>query len=128
MKNTKQTEQQVNETVDLLDILLDKDNNDSILLQDNTGRTLEFEQVAIIPYDVEGQDRKLYVVLKPIDHIDGIAEDEAVVFVVDTDAHGNTVLRLEEDEGRAIDVFDRYYDLLEEHEANKKKDRKKKDK
>lgn len=124
MKNDKQTEQQANEPMDLLDVLLDRDNCDTILLQDESGKTLEFEQVCVIPYDVEGQDRILYVVLKPLDKIDGIEEDEAVVFKADTDKYGNTVLKLEEDEERAIDVFNKYYDLLEEHEASKKKNNK----
>lgn len=106
--------------IDLLDVLLDRENRDPILLMDENGRQLAFEQVAVIPYDVQGQDRKLYVVLKPIDKIDGIADDEAVVFVCDTDKAGNTVLRLEENEEVAIDVFDKYYDLLEEETAKQK--------
>ena len=106
--------------VDLLDVLLDKDNRDPILLMDEKGRQMRFEQVAVIPYDVDKEDRKLYVVLKPIDKIEGIADDEAIVFVCDTDKAGNTVLRLEENEEIAIDVFDKYYDLLEEENAKQK--------
>jgi len=70
-----------------------------------------------IPYDIE-EDRRLYVILKPIDKIDGIADDEAVVFVCDTDKDGRTVLKVEENEEIAITVFDKFYDLLEE--ASKK--------
>ena len=113
MKNTKQTEQQIREPMDLLDILLDRDNRDPIPLMDETGKVINFEQVAVIPYDAEGQDRVLYVVLKPIDHIDGIGEDEAVVFRTDIDKNGNTALRLEEDEERAVAVFEKYYELIE---------------
>ena len=98
---------------DLLDVLLDKDNRDPITLMDDNGKTMDFEQVCVIPYDVKGKDRKLYVVLKPIDHIDGVADDEAIVFRADFDKNGNTVLALEEDESVAIDVFNLYYDLLE---------------
>ncbi len=111
----KETKQQ---PVDLLDILLDQENRDPIVLQDENGRQISFEQVAIIPYDVD-KDRKLYVVLKPIDKVEGIADDEAVVFVCEQDKQGNTVLRVEENEEVAISVFDKYYDLLEEASAKK---------
>lgn len=106
--------------VDLLDVLLDKDNKDPIVLMDEKGRQISFEQVAIIPYEVKGE-KVLYVVLKPIDKIDGIADDEAVVFLVDQDKNGNTILRVEEDEEVAIAVFDKYYDLLEEARGKAKK-------
>ncbi len=107
--------------VDLLDVLLDKDNRDPIVLQDEKGRQITFEQVAIIPYDIDEKTRKLYVVLKPVDKVEGIADDEAVVFVCDQDKNGNTVLKVEENEELAISVFDKYYDLLEEASAKAKK-------
>lgn len=117
-KVTKKVEQQPK--VDLLDVLLDKDNKDPIVLMDEKGRQISFEQVAIIPYDIK-DERVLYVVLKPIDKIEGIADDEAVVFLVDQDKAGNTILRVEEDEEIAIAVFDKYYDLLEEARGKAKK-------
>lgn len=105
---------------DLLDVLLDQENRDPIVLMDENGRQLTFEQVAIIPYDIEGEDRRLYVILKPVDKIDGIADDEAVVFVCDQDKEGRTVLKVEENEEIAISVFDKFYDLLEEATKEKK--------
>lgn len=111
--NTKQ--------VDILDILLDQDNKDPIVLMDESGKQLTFEQVAVIPYEVR-KEKRLYCVLKPVDHIDGIADDEAIVFLVDTDDNGNSVIRIEEDEEVAIAVFDKYYDLLEEAQKENKKD------
>ncbi len=110
--------EQAKQPLDLLDILLDQENREPIVLQDENGRQISFEQVAIIPYDLEN-DRKLYVVLKPIDKVEGIADDEAVVFVCEQDKQGNTVLRVEENEEIAISVFDKYYDLLEEASAKK---------
>lgn len=120
-KVTKKTEQPAQPKVDLLDVLLDKDNKDPIVLMDEKGKQISFEQVAIIPYEVKKDERVLYVVLKPIDKIEGIADDEAVVFLVDQDKAGNTVLRVEEDEEVAIAVFDKYYDLLEEARGKTKK-------
>lgn len=105
--------------LDILDILLDQDNKEPIVLMDETGKQLTFEQVAVIPYEVRKQER-LYCVLKPLDKIEGIADDEAIVFLVDTDDEGNSVIRIEEDEEVAIAVFDKYYDLLEEAQKEEK--------
>ena len=95
---------------DIIDILLDEENKDPIVLTDDKGRKLAFEQVAVIPYE-----QKLYCVLKPLDHIDGVADDEAVVFYVDEGENedDDPVLRIEDDELKAIDVFMEYYDLLD---------------
>ena len=99
--------------IDLLDVLLDQDNKEPIVLMDENGKQMTFEQVAVIPYEVR-KEKRLYCVLKPLDKIEGIADDEAIVFLVDTDDAGNSVIRIEEDEEVAINVFDKYYDLLEE--------------
>ncbi len=107
--------------IDLLDVLLDQENRDPIVLMDEKGKQLTFEQVAVIPYGVDGEDKNLYCVLKPMDKLDGIADDEAIVFLVDEDANGNTILRVEENEEVAIAVFDKYYDLLEEATKKPKK-------
>ena len=98
-------------TKGILDILLDKDNRDPIVLTDGEGRRISFEQIAIIPYE-RANDWNLNVLLKPIDKIDGIQDDEAVVFFVD-EVDGNHVLKVEKDESIAIDVFNEYYKLLD---------------
>lgn len=106
--------------LDLLDVLLDPDNKDPIVLTDEKGKKLAFEQVAIIPYGVD-DNKTLYVVLKPISKIKGIADDEAVVFKVIDDEVGNAVLCVEDDELIAIEMFNKYYDMLEEAHKNKRK-------
>lgn len=105
--------------LDLLDVLLDQDNREPIVLMDETGKQMTFEQVAVIPYEVR-KEKRLYCVLKPLDKIEGIADDEAIVFLVDTDDEGNSIIRIEEDEEVAIAVFDKYYDLLEEAQKEEK--------
>lgn len=105
--------------IDLLDVLLDQDNKEPIVLMDETGKQMTFEQVAVIPYEVR-KEKRLYCVLKPLDKIEGIADDEAIVFLVDTDDQGNSIIRIEEDEEVAIAVFDKYYDLLEEAQKEEK--------
>ena len=103
---------------DVLDILLDENNADPIVLTDEKGKKFTFEQIAVIPYN-----EKVYCVLKPVDEIQGIADDEAVVFYVDERPTGS-VLMVETDEKTAISVFDEYYNLLDEADAKKKKNKK----
>lgn len=101
--------------MDILDILLDEDNRDPITLVDADGRAIDFEQVAVIPFETRQGNRNLYCVLKPLDRINGIADDEAIVFCVDRDENGDSIICVEEDESTAISVFEKYYDLLEEN-------------
>ena len=97
--------------VDLLDVLLDEKNTMPTFMYDTNGRQFVFEQVAVIPYG----DDDLYCILKPITKVDGIGDDEAVVFKVDTDEDGEAILRVESNERIAIEIFDRYYALFKEN-------------
>lgn len=106
--------------VDLIDVLLDEKNTAPIYMVDENGRQLKFDQVAVIPY---GED-ELYCILKPITKIEGVADDEAIVFRVEEDKNGNAILRVEENEEIAISIFDQYYNLVEEAEAEKAKKKK----
>ncbi len=99
---------------DLLDTLLDKDNKENIVLYNGEGQRVEFEQIAIIPIDKEGEERKLYVILKPVDGIEGMADDEAIVFLCGFDEDGETRLTVEESDEVAQQVFDRYYELIKD--------------
>lgn len=103
-KNTEQTQE-----VDLLDILLDEDNEEPITLYDENSKPVKFDQVAIIPLD-----DKLYAILKPLDEIPGVADDEAIVFAINENEVGETTLVVETDEPVAMRVFDEYYKLLDE--------------
>ena len=107
------------EIVDILDLLLDEENSEPISLFDENDKEVKFEQVAIIP---EGE--KIYAILKPIDEMEGVADDEAIVFVVDYDNDGNSFLAVETNEEIAIKVFDKYYQLLDEEDAKANKDNK----
>lgn len=96
---------------DLLDILLDAENREPIVLTSEDGKSMTFEQVAIIPKTVK-KERRIYAILKPVDKIHGVAEDEAIVFLVDTDDEGDSVVKVETDEKIAAEVFEEYYKLL----------------
>lgn len=98
----------------IVDILLDEENKDPIVLQDDTGKKITFEQIAIIPYD-----DKLYCVLKPVDKIENVQDDEAIVFFVNEEEGKEPVLMVETDEAKAIAVFDEYYNLLDEQSGSK---------
>ncbi len=112
MEEKKQDEKQ---ELDIVDILLDEDNEEPITLYDENDKAIKFDQVAIIPHD-----EKLYAILKPIDEMEGVADDEAIVFVVRQDNEGNSYLEIESDEPTAIKVFDEYYTLLDKQEKQDK--------
>lgn len=95
--------------MDILDVLLDENNREPVTLADESGRAITFEQVAVIPYN-----GKIYCVLKPFDHIDGVADDEAIVFRVDENDDGDNIICVERSESIALTIFEQYYDLLEE--------------
>ncbi len=117
---SKQAEKEAQQE-NILDILLDEDNKDPIVLIDNTGRRLTFEQIAVIPYN-----EKIYCVLKPVDKIENVQDDEAIVFFVDEQEGKEPVLMVETDEKTAINVFDEYYNLLDEEDKKRKKKTEKK--
>ncbi|MCM1130181.1 MAG: hypothetical protein NC310_01180 [Roseburia sp.] len=93
--------------MDILDIILDEENVDPIVLKDEKEKTYRFEQIAVIPYN-----QKIYCILKPIDKMHNVAEDEAIVFYVD-ESKGVPILLVEKNELAALKVFDEYYNLLE---------------
>ncbi|MDD3232498.1 MAG: DUF1292 domain-containing protein [Clostridia bacterium] len=96
----------------LLDILLDETDESPIVLYNEKDEPVKFDQVAIIPIE-----EKLYIILKPLDEIEGVAEDEAIVFFVDEKSEDDTELVVETDEKIAMQVFDEYYKLLEKSDA-----------
>jgi len=97
--------------MDLLDILLNEDDAQTITLTNADGKEITFEQVAVIP-----KDETLYAILKPVDDMEGVNDDEAIVFRVD-ESESEPVLKLEEDEAVAMDVFGEYVKLWEEQNA-----------
>lgn len=115
MAKTTKKEKDVLEEVDILDLLLDENNDEPISLFDENDKEVKFEQVAIIP-----ENDNIYAILKPIDDLEGVADDEAIVFLVDFDEEGNSLLVIEQNEEIAIKVFDKYYQLLDEEEAKQK--------
>ena len=94
----------------VIDILLDEDNDDNIILYDENDELNEFEQVALVPLN-----GKVYAILKPVNCMENVAEDEAVVFCIE-EFEGEYMLIPEEDDEIGEAVFNEYYSLLEEEE------------
>ena len=105
-------EKEKDENLDLLDILLDEENEEPIVLSDENGKEVSFEQIAVIPHNVNGED-KLYCILKPIDKIENVADDEAIVFEIIANVEESEI-KVEENLDIAEEVFQKYTDLLEE--------------
>ncbi len=97
--------------VDLLDVLVDENNNAPIYLYDSEGNRIKFEQVAVIPYGEED----LYCILKPLEGIKGVADDEIIIFkIVEDEMTGEAALRIETDEKIANYIYEQYARLVEE--------------
>ncbi len=92
--------------------LLDPENNDPITLYDENEKPVEFEQIALIPYN-----DKLYAILKPVAKMDGVADDEAIVFSFEEDDSNEDQLLVVEESDAVIDeVFAIYNKLLDEQD------------
>ena len=84
--------------------LLSENNNQNIFLEFNDV-AIEFEQVALIYVR-----NNTYTILRPVTVLDGIDNDEGLVFLIDED---NSKIIFIEDEEVIDDVYDVYFDLLE---------------
>jgi len=101
--------------------LLDVENNEPITLYDEKDNAIKFDQIALIPFQ-----EKLYAMLKPVEKMDGVADDEAVIFVFEEDEQDNAqFLRVVNDDKIIDEVFSIYLDLLKEEEPEEKKTEKK---
>lgn len=94
------------EELTVLQKLLDDENSDNIILYDEDNNELEFEQVAIIPLN-----DALYAILKPAVLMEGMADDEALVFLIDEEEE---MVSLITDEEIGTAVFREYYKLFDE--------------
>ncbi len=89
--------------------ILDENNEDNIILFDEDNNPVEFEQVAVIP-----MDDSVYVILVPVTPMEGVGEDEGVVFVIEEDEEGDALLSLVVEDDVIDAVFNEYDSLLEE--------------
>ena len=92
-----------------IDALFDPNNSDNIILYNEKDEAVEFSQIAVIPLD-----ETIYVILQPVEHVDGIADDEAFVFEIVEDEENGDTLKLVEDDVIIDTVFEEYNKLYEE--------------
>ena len=91
-----------------IDMLLDENNTDNIKLFNEDNQEVEFEQIALVPFE-----EKTYAILKPVNVIDGIGEDEALVFVIE-EIDDEECLVIVEDDIIIDKVFEDYYQMLKD--------------
>ena len=89
-----------------IDMLFDDENIDNIILYNDDNQKFEFEQIAVVPIE-----NRIYAVLKPVLEIEGVADDEALVFAIE-EADGEERLVIVEDDEIIDKVFYEYYELL----------------
>lgn len=94
-----------------IDKIYDEENDDPVVLYDENGDEVQFDQVALIPID--GVD---YVILCPITPMEGVGEDEGVVFSVD-EKDGEECLTLITEDDIIDKVFAEYEALVAEEDG-----------
>lgn len=91
-----------------IDMLLDENNTENIKLYNEENQEVEFEQIALVPIE-----NKTYAILKPVQEMEGIADDEALVFVIEEIDDEDCLVIVEDD--KVVDaVFEEYYKMLKE--------------
>ena len=105
MKEEKELEKEVN----AVDALFDPNNEENVVLYNEKDEPVEFEQIAIIPLA-----SSVYAILKPVEKVEGVAEDEAFVFEIIEDEEEGDTIHLVEDETIIDKVFAEYNKLLDE--------------
>ncbi len=93
--------------------LLDENDDSNVVLIDENEKEVEFEQIAIIPVK-----EQVYAILKPVKPMEGVNENEALVFELEETPEGEELLNLldpEEDSDLIDIVFAEYDKLFEEN-------------
>ena len=91
-----------------IDMLLDENNTENLKLYNEENQEVEFEQIALVPIE-----DKTYAILKPVETMEGVADDEALVFVID-EIDDEDCLVIVDDDKIIDEVFEEYYKLLKE--------------
>ena len=99
-----------------IEALLDPENAENVVLYDENDKPVEFEQIALIPLN-----NSLYTILKPVEKMDEIADDEAVVFELVEDEDAGDILNIVMEEEVVNQVFDEYKKIIETENDNNDK-------
>jgi len=91
---------------EVLDKICDEENNEAIVLTNENGEQIAFEQIALIP-----QNEELYIIMKPVIPMEGLGEDEGLVFLINETMKSFELVTDEEIIDSVFAVYDR---LVEE--------------
>ena len=92
-----------------IDQIFDPNNCEPIVMYNENNQEVAFEQIAVVPLDGE-----VYVILKPVEAMEGIGEDEALVFAIVVE-DGEEMLVVEDRTEVIDEVFRQYYEMLDEN-------------
>jgi len=92
---------------------MQNDDDDIITLMTAEGEEVDFVEIAGIAYR-----GNFYVILQPVELLDGMEEDEALVFRVTRGKEGEDKFEIELDDAIIDAVFVEYNKLLDEAEGN----------
>ena len=87
-----------------------ENNDDIITLLSATGEEVDFVEIAGIAHN-----HNFYAILQPVELIEGMEDDEALVFKVTRDENGNDKFEIELDNEIIDAVFEKYNELLNEY-------------
>lgn len=88
------------------------ENDDLITLKSADGEDIDFVEIAGIALN-----GKFYAILQPVELLEGMDDDEALVFEVSRTADGEDSFTIVLDDDITEAVFEEYYKLLDEAEA-----------
>lgn len=91
-----------------IDKIYDEDNCENIILFNQKGEEIAFEQIAVVPIK-----NNTYVILKPVIPFEGLDPDEGLVFEI-KEINDEEMLVLIDDMDIIDQVFDIYFSLVEE--------------
>lgn len=98
------------ENIDLENIDLEE-NDDIVELVDDEGNAIKFFHVATVDYE-----NNWYVFFTPTETVEGVNNDEVVIFRLDADEEGKDVFSPIEDEELLQKVYEEYVKIMDEDE------------
>ena len=93
-----------------IDAILDPKDNGPVTLYDAHDNGIEFEQICLIPIK-----KQIYCILRPVEKMKGLADDEALVFQIHSGEDREDSLILITNQKIIDAVFNEYYKLLEKN-------------
>ena len=96
---------------DYIEQPVDMEEDSIVTLTSADGQEIDFVEIAGIA--LRGN---FYAILQPVELLEGMGEDEALVFKVTQDRDGEDHFNIELDDEIIGEVFDEYYRLLDEQE------------